>query len=153
MSTRTEVRAERADPEDGLYAVVPVFIPVVMAIGITGFVLFQATVSARHGGEHVLLGILFAAAAFGCWALWRAASSPTLFLPVVSVLLPAEAVLARLVLPDPRLGTTAHDRLQRHAAMTRARRRLRRLGLGSDWIRDGAAVLDRRGRVRLLRRS
>jgi hypothetical protein len=37
--------------------------------------------------------------------------------------------------------------------MTRARRRLRRLGLGSDWIRDGAAVLDRRGRVRLLRRS
>lgn len=152
MSTRAQVRAERADPEGDLHAVAPVLVPVAAGIGAVGLVLATAIVLSWRTGEHALLGVLLAATAVAGWALWRAAGLPTLLLLVVSVLLLAEAALARLVLPDPRPGTTAHDRLQRHAVMTRARRRLRRIGLGAGWIRDSAAVLDRRGRVRLLRR-
>jgi hypothetical protein len=63
-----------------------------------------------------------------------------------------ERILARWLLPDPYPPASAHDRLRRAEAMRQARRRLRRLGLGAGWIGPGAAILDRHGRVRLLRR-
>lgn len=153
MSGRAQARAEMADPEiQALQGAAPGLALVAAGLATVALSLGAVLLLAWRDGNHALLAGVLAGIVLGARILLRAVGLPTLLLLALSLLVLAEAAVARLLLPDPRPGTTAHDRLRRHAAMTQARRRLRRLGLGAGWIGGGAAVLDRRGRVRLLRR-
>jgi len=153
MRHRAHARQTLEDKDAGVFhATAPllatVFLLLLALFAGTGII---AALAWQNDAEATAAAVLLALLLGGA-ILMRFLGLPGLLMLLLSLPAAFERILARRLLPDPHPPASAHDRLRRAEAMRQARRRLRRLGLGAGWIGPGAAILDRRGRVRLLRR-
>lgn len=151
MSNRTDVRNDLSDPESiALDAAAPIIVLLaIIGIGLSIVAGVLIANALANGATALAIGMLTGLVLI-IVNLWRFLPSANFFFLAAIFLF--ERILAWIILPEPRPEASSHDRIRRHVEMARVRRRLRYIGLGAGWIGSGAAILDRRGRVRLLRR-